>query len=68
MESRKHIKGLEPHEDSGAFLLEAMNGLWHNPQAANIQGGDGKVPSLLHDCQHQSLVQAGWTFSATQLE
>lgn len=29
MESRKHIKGLEPHEDSGAFLLEAMNGLWH---------------------------------------
>lgn len=31
MESRKHIKELEPHEDSGAFLLEAMNGFWHNP-------------------------------------
>lgn len=31
MESRKHIKGLELHEDSSAFLLEAMNELWHNP-------------------------------------
>lgn len=31
MESRKHIEELEPHEASGALLLEAMNGLWHNP-------------------------------------
>lgn len=39
------------------------------PQADNAQDGDGKVPSLIHSCQHWSLVHEldGWTFSGTQL-
>lgn len=72
MESRKHIKELELHTQRQRCPPSrgSERAVAQPPQAPNTQERDGKkVLSLIHGCQHGSLVRelGVWMLSGTQL-